>query len=308
MKFDGSDVRRLIGTPASETCPSISPDGMWIAYYAKSATGTYTLQLAHADGTNSTTLASLRYPPECPLWSHSSDLVEVTDALSSGFKAPLDEATKIFAVSGALVASYNTSDQSLSAFSTDGTSLLATYADCSINGCTSPDIFIKQLNGSTRALTGTVGVPFFQSEGAQDPDLHPNGVLIVFACVDTATYVMDHICTINWDGSAKTRILGGAQGHPKFSPDGSRISFLCTGTKSFPPDLCVANLADKIVTHLASNVVFAPGLWTPDGANVVFECQTSDICITPSGVSAPVNLTKGQGSNVYPSIASALSH
>src|SRR5512144_2326266 len=38
VRTDGSDPRRLTGDGKADTCPAVSPDGNWIAYYEKDPT------------------------------------------------------------------------------------------------------------------------------------------------------------------------------------------------------------------------------------------------------------------------------
>ena len=74
MTFDGADLRRLTSSRVGETCPSISPDGNWIAYHV---IGKATQTMLSADARKWHERGRSRYgvPFQCPIWSRDSDAI-----------------------------------------------------------------------------------------------------------------------------------------------------------------------------------------------------------------------------------------
>jgi WD40 repeat protein len=305
MTFDGGDVRRLTSSPVGETCPSISPDGNWIAYYARVGGDTLSaLWLMRANGTEARPVAAFGTPSGCPLWSRASDAFALTIALATVAKDPLYAQTRIFDLASTEIANSYSAGYRFTSFSADGTELLGVWSYCSANGCGLPDIGVRNREGGdVRWLTGDTSGPSFRSEGASDPNLNQDGVTIAYSCRGASATRIDSICTIRWDRTGKTVIAGGAWFSPKFSPEGMRIAYICGGDTR-PTDLCVrdAGGANTVSWPLSSIPRFVD--WMPDGSGVVFVCGLKDICSLRTDNGALTNLTQGQGTNINPSMVS----
>jgi dipeptidyl aminopeptidase/acylaminoacyl peptidase len=108
-------------------------------------------------------------------------------------------------------------------------------------------------------------------ESSFDPDWSPDGTKIVFAR-------FQEIYLMNADGTNQTRLTTNSRydAMPRFSPDGSRIAYLCSRPfNGTPPtandDICVMN-ADgsnerNLTNHPAAELSPA---WSPDGAKIAF--------------------------------------
>jgi Tol biopolymer transport system component len=318
MNFDGSDLRRLTISSLSETCPSVSPDGNWIAYYSHvgdpaNSPQVYGLELMRANGTDHLNLAPAIDPPYgCPVWSRTSDAIEVTtfDVPSKSSDAS-SEQTRIFDLTGQQLAAFANWSYSIASFSAAGTELLGAASACGRNGCTLPEVNVEKRDGTGwRWLTGTTtATGTFQRDGGGYPNLSPDGATVVYACNDPANPGLNALCTVKWDGTAKTFLAHQWVRNPRFSPDGLRIAAECgTTPQYFGGKLCVTDLAGTSVSSWPVNMSsFAPA-WTPDGTRLVLECGVTDIftikdiCTVQSDGSALTNLTQGQGTNKNPSV------
>jgi len=82
---------------------------------------------------------------------------------------------------------------------------------------------------------------------------------------------------------------------PQFSPDGKKVAFLSDrvrGLRLYVSDLDGANAVELART---ARPYPGPARWSPDGARIVFECQTDgndDICVVPAGGGAIRRITK----------------
>jgi hypothetical protein len=318
MNFDGSDVRRLTSSSLGETCPSVSPDGNWIAYYSHvgdpvNSAPVYGLELMRANGTDHRNLAPAIDPPYgCPVWSRATDAIEVTtfDVPSKSSDAS-SEQTRIFDLNGKQLAAFANWSYSIAGFSADGTELLGDVAACGRNGCTLKELNVQKRDGTGwRWLTGTTTAQgTFQPDGGGYPNLSPDGRTVVYACNDPANPGLNALCTVKWDATAKMFLAHQWARNPRFSPDGLRIAFECGMTSQFfGGKLCVTDLAGTNVSSWSVNISRFGPTWTPDGRHLVFECGVTDtftikdICSIRSDGSTITNLTQGQGTNTNPSV------
>jgi WD40-like Beta Propeller Repeat len=308
MTLDGAEVTRLTRSSAGETCPNISPDGNWIAYYSnvgdpRNSATVYTLQLMRANGTGAHAIAAIGQPHGCPLWSRASDAIQATsnDVPSLALDAA-SERTRVFELSGNEVASFPGWTYSIGAFSADGTEFLITQGNCGRNGCTLPDLLVAKRDGTwERWLTGGGSGGSFIQDGAQFPSLSPDGATVVFICRDSVSSGLSGLCTIKWDGTGKTQLASNAWSSPRFSPNATRISFSCGAPP--PTSLCVMDGSGANLLTWPVNEVISGADWTPDGTGLVFDCGGGkDICAMGADAGVVTNLTLGKGTNVAPSM------
>ena len=306
MTFDGGDVRRLTRSAAGETCPSISPDGNWIAYYSHIDADHYTLWLMRANGADPRVITDSWIPAHCAIWSRTSEAILATAVILDYAQVATRTQNQVFDLAGRELARFENYASTLTAFSADGTELVGQWSNCSSNGCGQPDIAVIKIDGSGhRWLTGAVGPGTFQAEGAMDPSLAPDGATVAYICKDSVDVSLNSLCTVQWDGTGKTRIAETGWASPRFSPNGMRVSFLCRQGGS--SDLCAIDVGSTNVLRWPVDASRDGADWTPDGSHLVFECGGKDICSIQPDVGALINLTHGQGTNANPSMARIVS-
>jgi Tol biopolymer transport system component len=315
ITFDGSDVRRLTRSSASESCPRISPDANWIAYYSttddpRNSGAVYTMWLMRANGTDPAQIADVGHPSGCPLWSHSSDMIEETSSNLDGATSGDLEETRIFGVGGQEIGHFQGYQYHIEAFSNDGTEFLVSQSNCGKNGCTLPDIYVMKRDGSLeRWLTGDTSHSVFIQEGAETPSLSPDGTTVTYVCSDHLQSALRGLCVVKWDGTGKT-LLGSntnALSYPTFSPDGTKIAFTCLSGNTAVLCLTDSNGGDLVTSSVANDFGTAFN-WTPDGTHLIFSCGTGkDLCSIPFGGSVVTNLTQGVGTNTSPSMPTVAS-
>jgi len=312
MLFDGSDLRRLTSSLVDERCPSISPDGNWIAYYVSIRGGTdaqNALWLMRANGEEQHRIATIAPPPHCPVWSRSNDLVEVTTYASSG-TAELNSIVQVFDLAGNEVGHFGETSFSLFEFSADAQEFLVSYQSCSVNGCMDPDLAVITRNGSfERWLTSGVVNGIFVHEGAKEASISPDGLTVVYVCKPDSdqdpysNFPVRAACTKPWDGSSSRFLLTDLNSPqwPEFSPDGTRIAFICS--QGAQNGICLIASDGSNLTMVPTPPVDGAPSWTADGTRVIFTCQVRDICAVDIRTSSLANLTNGAGANANPSVA-----
>jgi Tol biopolymer transport system component len=310
MKFDGSDVRRLTSSPIAETCPSMSPDGNWIAYYSgvdpTIPTKPLALMLMRANGTDPREIAQIDAADGCAQWSRAGDAFEVTTfdnpSLSSSSSS---EKTRVFSLDGQEIAGLSGYTYSTAAFSADGTQFLQVYRQCGNNGCTAPDLVVVNRDGTGwHWITGT-GQGSFVQDGAAAPDVSLDGTTVAYICRDHVNTNPDFnsLCTVQWDGTGKVLIASNARATARYSPDGMKIAFTC-GVFPIANALCVVDTDGGNLTKWPVNGDVFGVDWLPDGTGLVFDCGANkDICLMRLGAGTITNLTLGHGNNVGRSMA-----
>jgi dipeptidyl aminopeptidase/acylaminoacyl peptidase len=307
MTLDGDDVRRLTGPEEGEACPQISPDGNWIAYLTRVSAAnvfpqTYQTRLMRANGTERRAIGEIGAIRGCPLWARTSDAIAISTITSVG--APTAVRAQVFDVTGNETSRFDSFNYVIAAFSHDGTEFLASLDGCGPNGCALPEVVVMMRNGgSFRHLTGRASPPG-SPEGGSSPSLSPDGSTVVYICRDDSIQSLDAVCTVTWDGSVKTLIASNGWWRPRFSPDGTRISFVC-GQVLPPTDLCVIDIDGSNLMRWAVNAGLPGAEWTADGSGLVFVCAERDICTVDSGDGTLRNLTQGHGTNTNLSLALA---
>jgi Tol biopolymer transport system component len=310
MMFDGSDLRRLTSSLVDERCPSISPDGNWIAYYVFVSGGTGAqLWLMRANGKEQHRIASIPQPGQCPVWSRSNDLVEVTTPAASDVLEP-NSTVQVFDLAGNEVAHHEETSFGLFEFSADAQEFLVSFQTCALNGCMDPDLAVITRDGSfERLLTSGVRNGVFVHEGAKEASISPDGLTVVYVCKpdsdhDPYSYFpIRAACTRPWDGTPSRFLLTDLNSPqwPKFSPDGKRIAFICSqGAQS---GICLIAPDGSNLTMVPTPPVDGAPSWTADGTRVIFTCQVGDICALDIRTSSFANLTNGAGANANPSVS-----
>ncbi|MBI1789405.1 MAG: PD40 domain-containing protein [Acidobacteria bacterium] len=92
--------------------------------------------------------------------------------------------------------------------------------------------------------------------------------------------------------------------NPEISPDGKRVAFLSNRRGGRQVWVVGSDGANPIDIARIRGEWSAPARWSPDGNQIVFECQNEgndDICTVPAGGGAVRRLTRHQSRDAYPS-------
>jgi TolB protein len=241
MSPDGANLRRLTDNTASDAFPALSPDGKKIVFDSnrKRAEGepinTYDLFVMNTDGSEQMFLtrgSSATWSPD------SKNIAFHASASGTGLPTRTDPGPP-------------TSDSDIFVANVDD--LLA--------GVARP----KNLTNSPKAID-------------DDPDWSPDGRRIVFTSHpvtdDPQRSNLAEIYLINVDGTGLTRLTFNSEEErgPNWSPDGSRIVYLCRiggGTSDF--EICDMKADGSDRRQLTDNTVFdGTPTFSPNGQQILF--------------------------------------
>ncbi len=243
-----SDVRRLTNNSDFDGFPKLSPDGKKIAYEHA------TLQSPCRTVTNP---------------SGAGSCVNVSDVMvmaSDGNEPSL-------VVHGAAVA-----------WSPDGKSI-AFHASASGTGLplradpgsatVDSDLFVIDVDDAIAGQAMPTNVTNSAGVVDEDADWSPNGDKLVYTRHDSTDNPQQsntaEIYTINLDGTGETRLTfnGVEERAPAWSPDGTRIAYMCRiggGTSDF--EICVMNADGSGILQVTDNSMLdATPAWSPGGHN-----------------------------------------
>jgi len=210
MDDDGTAVRRLTNTLASDGHPSWSPDGTRLAFVSDRDGGNG-IYLMNSDGTNVVRLAGVTGGN--PIWSPDGNRIAFTGS-RQGFSY------EIYVVnidgSGLLNVTNNPQEDFAPAWSPDGKRLA--FTSRRDNGTYSVYVVNVDGTGTRRVVEGY----------SRDPAWSPDGTRIAYVAQgeqnDTNIYV------VSADGTGKKFLSGGRAFSydisPAWSPDGARIAFI----------------------------------------------------------------------------------
>ena len=302
MNLDGSDVRQLTDASTKDACPSVSPDGNWIAYIRKFVADTAlrfdlrpdSLVIMKADGTEPRAIAALWYPvAQCPLWSSNSQEIAIEELTYDMIKTTPHFKISTYSVDGHQIASFTAYGFSGLSFSPDGTRFAGLSLQVSFNGPYDVKPLTIQIDGTSGRSPG----PGYSPRWAPDRN--------------EIAYLCGGLCIAADDGTAPRVIIadqpdyrfGSFGSAPVFSHDGSSVALNCGS------DLCVVDLATGTLTRSPLVGIYGSGfLWTPDDQGLVFTCQSppdyaTDICVIRKDGSELRNLTSSPLADLWPSVS-----
>jgi TolB protein len=168
--------------------------------------------------------------------------------------------------------------QALKALNQSSTFLNSRIAFSSVrNGIA--NIFVMDADGSNvTQVTSEAGV-------ANQPCFSPDGSKIAYTLHGAS---QSDIFVINVDGTGRTSLTntsGFSESSPTFSPDGLSVAFQKQTVGSSTTDVCIVNVASKVVTQITNTGTGASPSWnTKDGDLVVHMIGAGWESITPAGV------------------------
>jgi TolB protein len=174
------------------------------------------------------------------------------------------------------------------------------------------DIFVMNVQDVLENAAAAKNVTNNPAAIDDDPDWSPDGLKIVFTSHavtdDPLNSATAEIYVINADGSGNpTRLTSNAEEEraPNWSPDGSRIAFMCRrGGRDF--EICLMNMDGTGQVQLTDNTVadLTPS-WSPDGAKIAFHRPVDgqgrfQIWLMNADGTGQVQLTNPPGINAFP--------
>lgn len=206
---DGTSLRRLTWTSATEQVAAWSPDGARIAYERAKGGEHFRIWAMNADGTAQTQITSTtldNVDDSDPAWSPDGSSIAFGSTRSGTWNiwviradgSGLHRVTSVFGV-----------DPS---WSPDGTKLV--YSG--LGG-----IAIVNVDGTNAHTISGPGTP------PNAPSWSPDGTHIVFSRNDASGFAAGEVYVANADGSGETQLTsdGFHNSRPTWSPDGSRVVF-----------------------------------------------------------------------------------
>lgn len=298
VRTDGSDPRRLTGDGRADTCPAISPDGNWIAYYVKDPTSAvywYSLVLMRADGSGRKVLANAEppfSPSFCPSWSDNGKFI-----LYPKIRPDAEGMLEVFNTSGDSVWAFKRYNIGNPALSPDGSRIaIGTWQTTS-----GPDIDFRI------RIVGPSGIGPIIASG-KFPSWSPGGDEIIYSCTEGQLEQISGLCVGAPDGTGQRKINPTPGFGARYSPDGSRLAFNCVG-----PDntlgICFATSAGAplgntfgIVLNSSRASRFA---WSREGDYIAFECEspTARICVIKPDGSGFRTVTNTSSFDTFPSLS-----
>jgi|SRR5262245_25983744 len=141
------------------------------------------------------------------------------------------------------------------------------------------DIFVANVDDLLAGVAGPINLTNNPEAIDDDPDWTPDGRQIVFTSHpvfdDPQRSNLAEVYVINVDGTGLTRLTFNAEEEraPSWSPDGSRIVYMCRiggGTADF--EICSMNADGSDRRQLTDNTVLdATATFSPDGQQIVFQ-------------------------------------
>ncbi len=268
---DGTNARRLTYNTDADAFPSLSPDGKKIVFDSNrrraegEAQNTSDLFVMNADGTEQTWLirgSSASWSPD------GKDVAFHASASGMGLPIKPDPGAATF----------------------------------------DSDIFRANVDDVLEHGAGRTNLTNSPDAIDDDPDWSPDGRQIAFvshAVTDNQlNSITAEIYVINADGTGDlVRLTHNVEEErgPSWSPDGTRIVFMCRrGGSDF--ELCVMNADGTAQVQLTDNTVLdATPTWSPDGGEIVFHrpgAPRSQLWLMNSDGSGQVQLTDTPGMNL----------
>jgi TolB protein len=279
--------RRLTNNVSADLFPAISPDGKWIAFDSNrlraAADPPYTsdLFLMHPDGTEQRHLAR----GSSVSWSPDSRNIAF-HASASGVGRPINPLGWVATIDS--------------------------------------DIFVANVADLLDGVAQPINITNNPQTIDEDPDWSPDGQRIVFTSYPVrdkpanSTSAKIYVMRVNshgvpvQDGLPNPRRLTNStedERAPAWSPDGTRIAYICRngGARNF--EVCVMNADGTNQVALTTDIFnIATPSWSPDGKQVVFHrefgalfIQLFLLTLNPDGRSATEQpIGSLQGSNVFP--------
>src|SRR5262245_29266282 len=275
MNADGSGVGRMTQNAASDTQPSISPDGLRVAF-TSNRDGNREIYVMGINSDNLTRLTNNTATDEQPAWSPDGTKIAYTSAAPGNADIFVMNADG----SGKIDVTNNPAEDTGVSWSPDATQIafMSTRAG-------NPEIYRANANG-----TGTATRLTNNARTDSDPDWSPDGTKIAFFSDRSARGSVWTMSAASGSGAANLTKASVLDSDPSWSPDGTRIAFTRdAGGGSFNVWTAAADgNGQGNLTGIGGRNAFpdwGPFATGPESATVSIEAPSSSL---PGAVSAAI--------------------